>query len=253
MNDLRVRLPILGNETEVVLPLPGGTGAFTAVLPAVRKLSQTLMNASVAVENAAGRKVACKAGCSHCCRQLIPVSLPEAKTLESALSRLPAAQAKGVRQRFERALAKLEGEGLIGAPGDHARTALISSSDGDVGERWSDVNTRYFALHIDCPFLEKDRCLVYDERPFVCREYMVTSAPKACETLSPAVRPVPRPAYVTPALSRVAEELDGVRPGSVPLPLVLEWLAEVKAEMSSDHDPRAALERVVDELQWSED
>lgn len=250
-NDMRVRLPILGGETEVTLPVPGGRGAVTAALPAARKLSLAMMNASVAVEAEAGRKVSCKSGCSACCRQLIPVSLAEAKSLSVALSRLPPAQAKAVRHRFERALEKLEAEGLIGPPSEHGRTALIASNDGDATERWINVNDRYFGLGIACPFLEKDRCSVYEDRPFVCREYLVTSPASLCASLSRGVRPVPRPAYATPTFSRMAETLDGVRPGSVPLPLALEWLAVVGDKMSTDHDSRAVLEMFVEDLEWT--
>lgn len=36
-----------------------------------------------------------------------------------------------------------------------------------------------------CPFLQDSACAIYDERPLVCREYLVTNPPAACTTLTP--------------------------------------------------------------------
>ena len=62
------------------------------------------------------------------------------------------------------------------------------------------MSGRYFAAGIPCPFLEEERCGVYDERPVVCREYAVTSPPELCERLEPGLEAVERPVHMDQAL-----------------------------------------------------
>ncbi len=253
MSDVRVHLPIVGASAEVVLPVPGGKGNMTVVLPAARKLSQTMMATAVKAGEKAGRKVSCKAGCTACCYQLIPVSLAEAKSIVTALGKLPAAKQKAIKKRFEQLLARLEQEGMVSPKGDEPRVALVSKHGSDASERWSDVNGRYFELDLACPFLENDRCSIYDERPFVCREYLVTSDPKHCDELDARVVPVPRAAYLTYAVAAMIETLDGIRPAAIPLPLALEWMAARGDELLTQHDGKELLETFLREIEWNEE
>jgi Fe-S-cluster containining protein len=250
-SDRKVRLPILGVDAEVTLPVAGGQAALTSLLPSARKLSATMMGLAQDELRKGGKRVSCRAGCSHCCRQLIPVSLVEARALMTALGKLPVAKQKAVRKRFEAALARLEDNGLVHPKGAAPRTALISPGEGDASDLWGQVNRAYYALHIDCPFLENDRCVAYEERPFACREYLVTSDPELCRDLDPRIEAVPRAAYTTRALTETVEELEGIRPGGIPLPLMLEWMEARGSELSSQHDPGAALEVLLEAMEWN--
>lgn len=251
-NERRVVLPIFDQPTAVDLPVPGGKGGLTAVLPAARKLSQILMKKSEERAATEGKRVSCKAGCTSCCHQLVPVSAVEAKALAQIVARLPTKEGKEVRQRFERVLAKLEEHHLIHQRHDDGpRTALVSPIDGDGSENWDALNRKYLALHIACPFLVKDRCTIYEERPFVCREYLVTSPKEHCATLSAELDPLPRPAYLTRAFAVAAERMDDVYPSTVPLPLLLEW-AEVHAgDLKADRDLLMTMEVVLDSVEWN--
>ena len=46
------------------------------------------------------------------------------------------------------------------------------------------LGLEYFKPQIPCPFLEDESCSIYAERPFVCREYLVTSPAENCTTLN---------------------------------------------------------------------
>jgi Fe-S-cluster containining protein len=250
----RISLPVFNAETTVDLPPVSGQGGLVALLPALRKISGAMMAESEERSRALGRKVSCKPGCAACCRQLIPVTVVEAKALASALARMPAKQSKEIRARFTRLLAEMETAGLLQPPpssGDRPRTALVSSAtDGGVGERWDDVSHRYFALGIPCPFLVDNRCSVYDERPFVCREYSVTSPKERCAELAPDIEPLARPAYPTEALAATIDRLEDLHPAILPLPLMLEWVAAEGDTLRTDHDLPAALETLVREIVW---
>ena len=158
--------------------------------------------ASLELRAREGKKPSCKAGCSHCCRQLVPVSVVEAKALALAVAKMPPKRREATRRRFAALLARLESEGIVQPSGGAPRTALVSREKGDASEMWAEVNRHYFSLHLDCPFLEQDRCTVYEERPFVCREYMVTSPATLCASMDPSLEAVPRPIYMTQAVAR---------------------------------------------------
>jgi Fe-S-cluster containining protein len=232
-----IRLPLLDEEREIRVQEPAGKAALVAILPAARRLSAEAVSAAIAAVERVGRRVSCKAGCTACCRQLIPVSAIEARALGALVSRLPEARRVAIRRRFDALVAKLEQAGIVPAKGTGPRTALVSSSAGaDASGRWANVNERYVALRLDCPFLESGRCSIYDDRPFVCREYMVTSDPRHCESVSAEVEPTPRPLYMTPALAEVAREFDGDEPPTIALPLLFEWLETRTTRASSDHE-----------------
>ncbi|HTJ82464.1 MAG TPA: hypothetical protein VL400_12145, partial [Polyangiaceae bacterium] len=225
------RLPLFGATKEVAVPVPGGKGSLSMLLPAARKLTHAIMTAAVEHDRASGHRVTCKAGCAACCRHLVPVGVAEAKALGDALARLPPPRRDAIKRRFEAALSKMEGEGLAAPRGPAPRTSLVATPGAD--DAWRDVSRRYQALAIPCPFLENERCAVYDERPFVCREHMVTTDPRACTT-GVGARAVPRPYYMTPALAAVVRELDGIAPSIVPLPFILEWLEANRDELGAD-------------------
>ena len=251
-NERRVVLPIFDHPTPVDLPVLKGKGGLTAVLPAARKLSQILMKASEERAATQGKQVSCKAECTACCHQLVPVSVVEAKALAATVKKLPPRDGKEVRQRFEQVLAKLEEHHLIHQPHDDGpRTTLVSPIDGDSSENWDALNRKYLALDLACPFLVKNRCMVYEERPFVCREYMVTSPKEHCATLSPEVDPLPRPAYMTRAIAVAAERMDSIYPSTIPLPLLLEWADARAGDLRTDRDLTMTMDVVLDSIEWN--
>lgn len=245
----RVRLPIFGAETNIEVPVPGGVGSLTALLPPLRRVSSAMMEVSASVRKKRGQSVTCRAGCDACCRHLVPVSVVEAKALATAVERMPAAKKKATLQRFGAAIQRLEAEKLIGPKGPEPRTALLAE-DAEAAS-YAAISSRYFEARIDCPFLESSRCTIYEERPFVCREYQVTSDPKLCSTLDARVDPLPRPAYITPALAAAATELDGIEPATVPLVLALEWVEARGEELATDHDAAAALDVALGAIEWN--
>lgn len=247
----RVTLPILGAESEVVLPVPGGRGGLTGVLPAFRKLSAAMMSIAEAEQRKAGAKVSCRAGCDHCCRQLIPTSIVEAQAVANAVARMPSAKQKAVRKRFDQALTRLEQAGLLAPRGEVPRAELVF--DAGEPDPWDALNARYVALRLDCPLLENGRCMIYEERPFACREYLVTSDPSLCRDLDPSIDAVPRPAYTTRTLADVVIELEGISPGAVPMLLALEWIEGHGGALGKEHDLAEVLDIALASISWNEE
>lgn len=248
----RVRLPIWGGQREIDLPVPGGQGSLLTVLPAARKLTYEMMRLSEEREAAEGRRVSCKAGCGACCRQLVPISLVEAKSLATTVEKLPPARREAIKRRFQAALARLEGAGLLLAKSKEPRTALLS--DAAEGEStWEDASRRYFDLQIACPFLENESCGIYEDRPLICREYLVTSDPALCNSIDAGASAVPRPAFPSRAMAFAAETLDDLPGTSVPLVLSLEWAAARGNQLGTGHTGEEMLEVFLDSLVWGEE
>lgn len=249
----KVRLTMLGASRELELPVPGGQGSLVNVLPAARKLTKEMMSLSVQREADRGHSVSCRAGCGACCRQLVPISVVEARSLAQVVAKLPRPRREVVLKRFAAALAKLEQSGLLPPRAGEPRTALLSRVEGDEATVWADVSRRYFELQIACPLLEKEKCSIYDDRPLVCREYLVTSDPELCSSIDGGVRPVPRPAFPSRGLAGAAERLDDLPPASIPLVLALEWAEARGDELAATHTGSEMLDAFLGSLVWGEE
>jgi Fe-S-cluster containining protein len=185
------------------------------MLPFFRAVAEAIVDRGVRHVEAEGRTVSCRAGCGACCRQLVPISPPEAHQIGDVIDALPEPRRATVRQRFEVARARLAKTPLLAMLEDPA-----TFTDGDLQRLGLD----YFALGIACPFLEDESCSIYPERPIACREYLVTSPAEACARPSAeTIRMVPIPGQASNAVSRI-DETPGARfiPW-VPLILAPEW------------------------------
>jgi hypothetical protein len=108
------------------------------------------------------------------------------------------------------------------------------------------------ALGLVCPFLEDDACSIHAHRPFVCRQYLVSSGPALCED------PLNQPVAVLPMPTRPASAMLAVMPaaasnGSAPaytVPLVLALVHAEKhaATPPATTDARRTLSRWLDAL-----
>lgn len=163
-----------------------------------------------------GFKLSCAAGCGACCRQMVPVSVPEAYALADLLDGLDPIARAGVLGRFEKIEAHLVKLNMV----DQLMDSTLASDPAKA------LNRTYFALQMPCPFLVDESCSIHAERPVACRDYNVTSPAAWCRdpwTFSVDVIPMPLPLSV--ALARVTAEVTGGEPILVPLTLVPRWVA----------------------------
>lgn len=115
--------------------------------------------------------ISCRAGCTACCHQAVPVGPTELAALVGAIERLPDEARGRIRQQIDDAGRRLR--------------ALGFSSDDPitiVGPQRTDWARRYFDAGVPCPLLDGDTCALRDERPLVCRDYLVTSDPEHCRS-----------------------------------------------------------------------
>lgn len=152
-----------GHSHKVSIPLVPGSMDLEQLVVPFRVLFEKIISLDIK-----GKNISCKEGCSACCQQLIPLSIPEVFYLYRVIDSLQPDLKKRVKKRFARNKNTLNKAGLLA---DLKHPGKVRTMD-----------QQYFELGLPCPFLESGRCSIYESRPFVCREYYVTSPPALCKT-----------------------------------------------------------------------
>ncbi len=189
VGDLRIAHPVT---------VPSGPVEAAEVVPAL----QGLVNAVVAAAEA-GKTVSCRKGCGACCRQLVPVSRSEGERLLRVVDSMPAGRREALQARFVAAEEAIEAAGL----------------DQRQGRGDRELSVAYFALGMPCPFLEDESCSIHQERPLICREYLVSSPPELCAgPTQEGVTPL-----AVPKVSLAARGLQDEADDWFPLALLMAW------------------------------
>src|SRR5581483_5526861 len=94
-----------GSETvSVSLELPTAPTRARRMLPVLEKLAHEVIAVAIGEAVKRGESVSCRAGCGACCRQVVPVSLTEARRLAAVVEAMPAQRRARVRERFAKAI-----------------------------------------------------------------------------------------------------------------------------------------------------
>ncbi|MBD3347019.1 MAG: hypothetical protein GF401_18345 [Chitinivibrionales bacterium] len=204
------------------LDLPEGILTFETSLPAApARVSHIVRNlfpfcdrvnelgAGIAAQF--GKKISCGPGCGVCCRQMVPLSPPEAVHVAEVLQSLPDKRKEIISERFTAARTLLKQNGLIEKI---MKLYMCSASDEEILA----VNREYFDLHITCPFLENGSCSIYHERPSRCREYSVLSPQSLCEDpFDTRIRRLPVTVRLCESITYIWASLTGKPPRIIPL------------------------------------
>jgi Fe-S-cluster containining protein len=243
---VRISLRVLGEPVTAEVPTPAGTVRLDAVLPLLRQLDDQVVDVAVRrAEAERGEAVSCCKGCSACCRaQPVPVTPAEAYALARLVDDLPEPYRTAVRDRFADNTRRLEAAGL--------KDLYLERSRSLTADQARDVARRYFALGLVCPFLEDDACGIYPDRPFVCRQYLVTSPAELCvDPFANPVRPVPTLLGFAHAALATAEKFLGPPWYTVPLALSLEFAERYRAELERTFPAEAVFREAVAALKPS--
>lgn len=208
-----LNLSIYGEPLAVSVNVPTGKTLPRKMLPVFRKVCGSIVEASVNHAVNAGRTVSCSAGCGACCRQMVPISPPEAIQLKRLFDALPEDRRAVIAERFEKAKVAMKAASLLDT---------LRSEEKPVGPAYKTLGLAYFEMKVACPFLENESCSIHPERPLVCREYLVVSPPENCARengQSIEVIKIPREA------SKAVTSINGPKEFTnwIPLTLALEW------------------------------
>ena len=191
----------------------------------------------------AGRRCTCGPSCGACCRQVVPVSLPEALRVADALEWLDPVRRSVARRRFRAVLDGLGTASLRRLEGELSRPVVAAP-------RLAREARSYLAAAQSCPLLGREQsCGIHPQRPLICREYGVTTPASWCaEPWAQPVVPLLPPSGASAVLARVVADLTGRRPRLRVLPNALAWSTQ-HAELAARTWPAAELlERLTAQL-----
>jgi maleate isomerase len=238
---VRLKLRILGEPVAVEAPAPPEHARLDEVLPLLRRIDDHAVDLSVRRTEAAGRTVSCRKGCAACCRaQPVPVTPPEAYALLRLVESLPEPRRAEIRARFADRAGRLRDAGLADR---------FLAIDGDFTKEMRDAALRYFRLGLACPFLEDGACSIYEDRPFVCREYLVTSPAEHCnDPFATGVEGIDMPVDGEGAMLRTAAKFLEKPQFTMALTLALEYAQAHRAELERTFASRDLFPRALQEL-----
>lgn len=219
-----VELTVLGARVRGQARVPATRTRTSDMLPAFRVVADTVVKLTERSIQQHGGAISCKKGCGACCRQAVPVAHSEAYRMREFVESLPEPRRSTILARFADAERWLAEAGLFDRLMFPERFSM---------EELTPTPMQYFRLGIACPFLEDESCSIYEERPLVCREYLVTSPAEYCASPDERVAAVCVPLKSSEALARL-DGTEGVRfVKRVPLTLALRFAAEnTEAEAS---------------------
>ena len=153
------------------LTLPAKPVKARRMLPVINQLTGIFVDMGVAKAEGEGRMISCQKGCSACCSQPVPVAEFEAYNIAEVVVRLPEPRRTEVIEKFDAAVAHFARIGWF------EKFNKFSSLEE---EGFSEVLLEYMREDVPCPFLLDGACSIYEDRPLVCREYLVTNPPENC-------------------------------------------------------------------------
>ena len=164
---------------------------MTSQAPAADALRDIAQRAFAGYAPRSAEPLACRAGCSFCCRSpQVEASSPEIFALAARIDALPAAQREAMLARVRAA--------------DDATRGLSAAQRA--------------AARIPCPLLENDRCSVYESRPLSCRAAVSLDAGACQSSFEGTPIPVPVPRVFWEALGESVRSL-GAALAAAGLPL----------------------------------
>jgi Fe-S-cluster containining protein len=190
--------------------------SLAQIAPSAFEITDILVSRAIDKQVRSGNTLSCKPACAACCRQMVPVSAPEAFLIMDMIHVIQKEFNSGLPERFKEVENTVKKNRLL--------FPLLEDEYDD--NRMMDLAERYFWMQMPCPFLENDSCTIYPYRPVACREYNVTSPPENCRTpYSGLVKRISMPTPLSLPLAQLANELTKTEVRLIPLSLVPIWVS----------------------------
>jgi Fe-S-cluster containining protein len=214
-----LRLDLPEGTIDLEIPLSADSERLVVLAFKVLAISSEVADMAAQAVRRAGHEISCKKGCGVCCRQLVPLSPPEAAMVYEFVETMPAARQRRTRDRFAQQNRRLTELGFM-AQLERLQDPTISDQE------YHAIVEAYFRLKVPCPFLVEEGCSIYPVRPSMCREYLVTSPPRNCvDPVRTPVSRVPVSLRLSEALARTWRSLTGEAVFVIPLVLAPMWVS----------------------------
>jgi Fe-S-cluster containining protein len=190
------------------------------LVPLLHALTNQVVDLAFERERCEEKSISCKAGCSICCKQLVPLAPAEVFFIVDRLLRIPAEQRRVPLECFQKNEERLASTDVI------TTIREAKNSDGS-----NEIGCRYFQLGLYCPFLLNRSCSIHQWRPLACREYNVTSPAELCEDpFHNKIETVPLFRRISKGFSRLCSHVADLPVGMVPMPLLFDYFETHKTK-----------------------
>lgn len=202
------------------LRIPSAPMRLSDLARSVLRLDDELVAVGVKKHLPVAGPPSCKKGCTSCCDQLVPISIPEAFMIHDLIATFSESRQEEVLTRI------VDGEAVLEELGIDALT-LTDLQEQSVRQ----LLVQYHRSGVTCAFLENGGCSIYPSRPASCREYLVSSPAENCKKIGEAVvTRIPISIRMAHALAGVAARVLQNKPLLVPLAFAINW-AEANEEL----------------------
>jgi Fe-S-cluster containining protein len=216
-------LDVGGEHYELNLTIPATPVKPQRMLPVIQKLTNEIVSRGIQRSNEAGKPISCKAGCGACCRQPLLISEAEAYNLSKVVESMPDERQSVIRRRFSEGREHFEKLGWFERFDAMSERAKAGPSE-ELGKEFVALLTTYFDQRVACPFLENESCSIYEDRPLVCREYLVTSPSVNCSNPRPDnIEKMPVSGSPSKAFAWLVKTASSEQPSSLLLIRLLEF------------------------------
>ena len=216
-----LELDILGKTVGFRIGVEKNQARLSDIVPLARTLSKKITEVVFQRIRSDGGHIPCCEGCSICCSNLVPLSVPEAFRLNEEISAAPPNRRESIRRACILASRLILSQKPPG-PSTHQNGKASPACQADLNP----VSDWYASLNLACPFLDNDLCTIYEQRPLACREHFVEGSARACRGQRGTAAVLQMPVRVLNALSQLASELEATSVEAVLLPLALAWCEE---------------------------
>lgn len=211
-------IDVLGKPVRICFGINKKQTKLADIVPSAQVVCEKIIDVVIKEIRKQGENVPCHKDCCTCCRYFTPLSVPEAFWLREKIFAMPAAQQEIILKSCLSAAVRIIGKKLP--------KSIAASTSSDVGPDMEKVESWYRSLNLDCPFLYKKACLIYKQRPLVCREYFVVGSGRACKGKRGKASVAKLPVRISQVLSRLASKLEGTEEQAAAVPLALAWCEE---------------------------
>ncbi|HMQ04791.1 MAG TPA: YkgJ family cysteine cluster protein [Pyrinomonadaceae bacterium] len=179
-----LQLEIGGERFDLELTIPATPVKPQRMLPVLQQLTGEIVARGVERVNESGKAISCKAACGACCRQPLLISEAEAFDLAELVESMPLDRRRIIKDRFRAGREHFASIGWYDRFDGLSERAKDGKTD-ELGREFVAVLQDYIKERVACPFLENESCSIYEDRPLVCREYLVTSPAENCANPRP--------------------------------------------------------------------
>ena len=213
------KLSLINSRKEICIPLAFHKRTMTLkdLIPSARQICEATIKAISETYHQAGQPIACETcKTATCCRYLIGLSIPEAIYLVDTLMQQMSLESDACIAQCRQRATFL----------DQAIKSLNDSTpplQQNIQHLSRKLQIWHAKNNLKCPFLKQKRCTIYQERPLVCRQWLITPNHEFClATGVPAKCHIPLPVNLTDVLVETTRHFFGLSE-IILLPTIFDW------------------------------